>query len=74
MGKELKMLVDFGANKIKFDSLANNYYIDFVYNSKKYTVGHILSVYGEPVDYWEFNDKTFESLEDILECLKKAGV
>jgi hypothetical protein len=70
MREEIKKLIDFGASKIEYHQLVNNYHIKFIYNNKRYVIAHILNVYGESVDYWELDDKVFENLDDLLENLK----
>lgn len=70
MKEEIKLLIDFGASKIEYNQLVNNYYIDFTYNNKRYSIGHILNIYGEDVDYWELGDLVFEELKDVLVHIK----
>lgn len=71
--EERKTLEEFGASDITYDTLINNYYISFTYNNEKYTIEHILNVYGVSCDFWELcikPRKPFKSLEDILQWLK----
>ena len=73
MKDERQILTEFGATDIQYEPLINNYFINFIYNNKKYTIEHILNVYGVSTDFWELcikPTKTFNKLEELLEWLK----
>ena len=74
-GKENELLEAFGCKEIKYDNLVNNYYINFTYKGKKFTLEHILNVYGTEVDVWELysqekRTKSFSTLKEALNYIK----
>lgn len=70
--QEKQMLIDFGCKDIEYTSLVNNYFISFTYKEKRFTIEHILNVYGAEVDYWEISTpyQTFKTLKELLEYIK----
>lgn len=71
--EEKDMLEKFGCTDIRYINLVNNYYIEFIYNCKKYAVEHILNVYGAEVDMFELCEppyKKFGTLEELLNYIK----
>lgn len=71
--EEQEMLEKFGCKDIQYDTLINNYYIKFIYNDKKYTIEHILNVYGAETNMWELcvrPSKIFGTLEELLNYIK----
>jgi len=68
--EENKLLEAFGCKEAKYDFLVNNYCIKFIYNDKKFIAEHILNIYGEAVDFWELEDKRFDTLEELLNYIK----
>lgn len=75
---ERLLLEELGATNIESETLVNNYRYTFEYKDNKFTLAHILNVYGESVDFWELyikNDgkttiKTFRTQEQAIEFLK----
>lgn len=72
MSKEREILETFGCKEIEYTNLVNNYFISFTYKEKRFTVEHILNVYGAVVDFWELStlSKTFSTLEELLNYIK----
>ena len=70
--EEKEMLERFGCKDIEYTSLVNNYFISFTYNESRFTIEHILNVYGASVDYWELSTpyQTFSTLEELLNHIK----
>ena len=72
ISKERQMLIDFGCEDIEYTNLVNNYFISFTYKEKRFTIEHILNVYGAEVDYWELSTphQTFSTLEELLNYIR----
>ena len=70
--QERKLLEAFGCEEIEYTNLVNNYFISFTYNESRFTIEHILNVYGASVDYWELSTpyQTFSTLEELLNHIK----
>lgn len=73
--EERKILEDFGCKDIEYTNLVNNYYINFTYKDERFTVEHILNVYGAEVNFWELFSLTgpsecFKTLEELLNHIK----
>lgn len=68
--EEREMLEKFGCKNIVIDLLVNNYFITFEYDYREYKIEHILNVYGSSVDYWELKDKSYNTLEELLNSIK----
>lgn len=70
--QEKQMLIDIGCEDIEYTSLVNNYYFSFTYKDRRYTIEHILNVYGAEVDFWEIStpSQTFGTLEELLNYIK----
>jgi hypothetical protein len=75
--KEEQLLKEFGCEGIEYSSLVNNYFYKFTYKGKKFTIEHMLNVYGAEVDFWELCKeednkiyKTFNTLKELLDYIK----
>ena len=69
-------LENLGVTNISIEVLANNYIYKFDFNNKRYTLAHILNIYGESVDFWELYTpsntvKEFNTLEQAINFLKE---